>query len=230
MTGRGAMADADLRFEGRSVQRTLWVRFSRWAILTPAIAWLLVVVNLGSAIPGYLYWYGDSLSAAPWYFWLFVPDSPLSVTFMGAALVAFHYGRRWQFLGLIACGACMKYGLWTDFVWFTNYLSGGSYHFDAVLMSVTHFGMIVEGLMLSTFLRFRPLPVLFASLFLIVNDVVDYVLGYHPPVPNPEDIGAISYFSALTTAVIVLSFGAMSWRSSRHPNDRLSWADREGGR
>ena len=70
------MVEAGARLERRPVLRDLWLRFARWAVLTPAIAWLLVVVNLGSAVPGYLFWYGDSLSAAPWYLWLFVPDSP----------------------------------------------------------------------------------------------------------------------------------------------------------
>ena len=144
---------------------------------------------------------------------------------MGIALVAFHYGRRWEFLGLLATGACMKYGLWTDFVWFTNYLSGGHYHFTAVLMSATHFGMFVEGLILSTFLRFRPLPILFASLFLVVNDVVDYVLGYHPSVPNPEDLSVISWFASVTTAVVVVSWIVMSWISWRRTGGRRSWAD-----
>jgi len=177
---------------------------AEWAVRTPAVVWLLVLINLGSAIPGYLFWYGDSLSRAPWYFWLFVPDSPLSVTFMGAALVAFHYGRRWDLLGLLATGTCIKYGLWTDFVWLTNYVSGGEYHFTAILMSVTHFGMFVEGLVLTGLLRFRPLPVLVASLFLVGNDLVDYALGYHPPLPNPGDLGAITRFSVAETAVIIV--------------------------
>jgi len=219
------VVEAGARLERRPVLRDLWIRFARWAVLTPAIAWLLVVVNLGSAVPGYLFWYGDSLSAAPWYLWLFVPDSPLSVTFMGIALVAFHYGRRWEFLGLLATGACMKYGLWTDFVWFTDYLAGGKYDFVAILMSLTHFGMVVEGLILSMFLRFRPLPVLLASLFLIVNDVVDYVFGYHPPIPNPEDLGSITWFSVGTTAVIVCSWTALCWARWRNPGGVRPWAD-----
>lgn len=197
------------------IRWTPWVRFARWVIETPAILWLLVVVNLGSAVPGYLFWYGDSLGRAPWYLWLFVPDSPLAVTFMGIALIAFHYGRRWETLGLVASGACMKYGLWTVFIWFTNYLSGGEYHFTAILMSLTHFGMVVEGLILSVYLRFRPIPLLIASLFLIVNDIVDYGLGYHPPLPNPQDLGLITRFSVAETAVIVLFWIVMAVMAAR---------------
>lgn len=203
--GRIDVNDTHSYFTPGVIRWRPWVRFARWAVETRGILWLLVAVNLGSAIPGYLFWYGDSLLKAPWYLWVFVPDSPLSVTLMGIALVAFHYGRRWEILGLVAAGACIKYGLWTDFVWFTNYLSGGEYHFTAILMSLTHFGMVIEGLILAVYLRFRPWPVGVASLFLIANDVVDYVFGYHPPVPNPADLNLIAGFSAAETGVIVLA-------------------------
>jgi len=210
--------ETDLRFPEGPIYWRPWVGLAEWAVRTHAVVWILVLINVGSAVPGYLFWYGDALLRAPWYLWLFVPDSPLSVTFMGAALVAFHYGWRWDLLGLVATGACMKYGLWTDFVWLTNYLSGGEYHFTAILMSITHFGMFVEGLVLSGLLHFRPLPVLVASLYLIVNDVVDYVLGYHPPLPNRGDLDAITRFSVAETAVIVvlwIALAAVAYRRTR---------------
>lgn len=204
------MTGTDLRSPVGPIRWGPWVRLAEWAVRTPAVVWLLVLINIGGAVPGYLFWYGDALLRAPWYFWLFVPDCPLAVTFMGAALLSFHYGRRWDLLGLVAAGTCVKYGLWTDFAWLTNYLSGGQYHFTAILMSVTHFGMFVEGLVFSSLLRFRPLPVLVASLFLVVNDVVDYVLGYHPPLPNHVDLGVITRFTVAETAVIVVVWAALA--------------------
>ena len=188
-----------------------WEAFARWAVGSP-IVWVLVLSNLGGAIAGYLFWYGGALGATPFYLWPFVPDSPLSVTLMGVALIFFRFSRRLEFLGTIAVGMCMKYGIWTVFVWFTNYLSGGDYHFIAVTMSLTHFGMVIEGFILVTFLRLRPVQVLLAALFLIVNDVVDYVFGYHPPLPNPEDLGTISAFAAATTVVIVIWWAVALWR------------------
>lgn len=188
---------------------------STWVVMTPAIMWFLVVVLAGSAVAGYIYWYGNSILAAPWYLWLFVPDSPLSVTLMAAALVAFHFGHHWDLLGLVAAGTCIKYGIWTDFVWFTDYLSGGDYHSAAILMSATHFGMVILGLIIAVFLRFRLVAVAVTSLFLIVNDIVDYVLGYHPNLPNPEDVPAIWRFSVATTAVLVAWFVIMAWVARR---------------
>lgn len=177
--------------------------------------WLLVVANLGGAVPGFLFWYGDLLTDIPWYVWPLVPDSPLAVTFMGVALIALRYGRLCDTLGLVASGTCIKYGLWTDFAWFTNYLSGGEYDFTAVLMSLTHLGMVIEGFILGTFLRFRLGGVAIASLFLILNDVADYGFGYHPPLPNPENIGAVRCFSVGTTLAIVLFCIGTAWVLSR---------------
>jgi len=199
-----------------------FLRFAGWVIHMPAIAWLLILVNLASAVAGYLYWYGGALSRAPLYVWPFVPDSPLAVTLMAGAILSFHYRRAIEFLGLVAAGACIKYGVWTDFVWFTNSLSGGGYPFDAVLMSLTHFGMIIEGLIIMRFLRFRPLPVVLASLFLAVNDFVDYALGYHPSVPNPQDLDLIMPFSVGTTAVIVLFWLSAAWFRGRADNSMIT--------
>lgn len=208
------MTDSDLERDALLIRWRPWVAFSH-RLVNAALMWPLAAVLVVSAVAGYILWYGSSILAAPWYLWPFVPDSPLAVTFMGAALVAFHYGRHWELLGLLASGACIKYGLWTDFVWLANDLSGGAYGMVAILMSLTHFAMVILGLALVVFLRFRALPVLAASLFLIVNDVVDYVLGYYPPLPDPQDLGAIARFAAGTTAVIVCSWIVVTWMSSR---------------
>lgn len=207
------MFEIELRPEDPAESANLWVHFTRWLIVSP-IAWLLVAANLGSSLAGYIYWYGDSILAAPWYFWIFVPDCPLAGTLMGFALLAFHYGRRWDFLGLLAAGTCIKYGLWTVVFWAANYHAGGGYDLESIIMSITHFIMIIEGLILTTFLRFRILPVLVASLFLVANDLVDYVAGYHPGVPDTVDIGYMARWAIGMTVVIVVFWIAMSGRSA----------------
>src|SRR5664279_6254154 len=57
----------------------LWTKLVQWGVGNPWIVWSLVAVNLISSAAGYVYWYGDSILAAPPYFWPFVPDSPLSL-------------------------------------------------------------------------------------------------------------------------------------------------------
>jgi uncharacterized membrane protein YpjA len=206
--------DIDLRASDQAAPGNLWVRFARWVIASPVV-WLVVAANLGGSIAGYIFWYGDSILAAPWYYWVFVPDCPLAATLMGIALIGFHFRRRWDLLGLLATSTCIKYGLWTVVYWAANYSAGGHYDFESVTMSVTHFIMIIEGLMLTTFLRFRLLPVAIASLFLIANDLVDYVAGYHPGLPQLVGTGLMAGVAIGMTVIIVAFWAAMTWFSAR---------------
>ncbi|MBU2602759.1 MAG: DUF1405 domain-containing protein [Actinobacteria bacterium] len=182
----------------------LWRRLSHRVVSTSWIVWTLVAINLLSAVSGYIYWYGPDILAAPLYLWPFVPDSPLSATLWAFALLAFHYGRRWEFLGLLAVTGCVKYGLWTDWVWFTNALSGGRYSIEAVVLSANHFGMVLEGLLLVPLLRPRLHHALLVAVWYGINDLVDYGFGSHPRVPNPEDIGLITAFAIGSTVILVL--------------------------
>ncbi len=188
----------------RAGAASLWRRLSYRVVGTPWIVWTLVAINLLSAVSGYIYWYGSDILAAPLYLWPFVPDSPLSATLWAFALLAFHYGKRWEFLGLLAVTGCVKYGLWTDWVWFTNALSGGRYSIEAVVLSANHFGMVLEGLLLVPLLRPRLHHALLVAVWYGINDLADYGFGNHPRVPNPQDIELITAFAVGSTVVLVL--------------------------
>jgi uncharacterized membrane protein YpjA len=181
----------------------LWVRSSRWVVLGPAV-WVVAVADLGGAIAGFSYWYGSTILAAPWYYWIFVPDCPVAALLMGIALLAYHFGRRWDFLGLLAVGACLKYGLWTVISWTVDFSRGDPLSLEGVAMAVTHFILIIQGLLLARFLRYRLLPVVAASLFLVANDVVDYVAGQYPRLPELVGVGLMRVVAVVATAAIVI--------------------------
>jgi len=191
----------------------VWRSLSHLVVRTPWMVWTLVAINLLSAVAGYIYWYGSDILAAPIYLWPFVPDSPFSATLWALALLAFHYRRRWEFLGLMAVTGCIKYGLWTDWVWFTNALSGGHYSVQAIVLSANHFAMVAEGLLLVPLLRPRLRHVLFVAAWYGFNDLMDYGFGSHPRVPNPEDIGLITAFAIGSTVALVLWWSVRAYRS-----------------
>lgn len=220
------MGEAGLRPTLFKPARDLWARFVDWVVMSPVV-WLVVAADLLGAVLGYVYWYGDRLAETPWYLWIFIPDCPLAATFMAGALVAFHYGRRWDFLGLLAAGTCIKYGVWTVVLWIANDLRGGSYDLESVVMSVTHLIMIVQGLMLTGLLRFRPVPVVLASLFLILNDVVDYATVHAPRVPRIVGVEFMSRVSIAMTVIIVVFWTVMAWVFFRRKRQR---ATASGGR
>ncbi|MHB1343581.1 MAG: DUF1405 domain-containing protein [Thermoleophilia bacterium] len=185
---------------------------------TPWAVWTIVLINLTSAVAGYVYWYGSDILAAPVYLWPFVPDSPFSATLLALGLLAFHRGRRWELLGLMAVTGCIKYGLWTDWVWLTNALSGGGYTVEAVVLSANHFGMVLEGLVLLPLLHPRRRHVLFVAIWYGLNDLTDYGLGSHPRVPNPEDLDIITIFAVASTVVLCALWAARLLRSSSGPD------------
>jgi uncharacterized membrane protein YpjA len=220
--------EAELVMSDEATGDNLWVRFARWVVRSPVV-WVVVAADLGGSIAGYIFWYGDSILAAPWYYWIFVPDCPLAASLMGIALIGFRFRRRWDFLGLLATSTCMKYGLWTVVYWAANYSAGGHYDFESVTMSVTHFIMIIQGLMLTTFLRFRLLPVAIAALFLIGNDLVDYVAGYHLGLPDSVGMGLMAWVAIGMTAIIVAFWAAMTWVSVRRRRPPAAAAPGGGG-
>ena len=190
------------------------MRFGRWVIMSRAV-WLVAAADLIGALLGFVYWYGDDILQGPWYYWVFIPDCPLAAMLMGIALLGFHFKRGWHLLGLLAVGTCVKYGLWTVVYWAANYSAGGSYDLESITMSLTHFAMLVQGLLLTRFLRYRLWPVLVAVLFLAGNDVVDYVAGYHPRLPALVQVGLMMRVAVVMTVVIAVFWGVMTWVSAR---------------
>ncbi|MCE7980667.1 MAG: DUF1405 domain-containing protein [Caldilinea sp. CFX5] len=91
-------------------------------------------------------------------------------------------------LGLFAFGQ-IKYGIWTITAWLvywrnTNLVFGApDFSFDSVFMTLTHIGLLGQGIFLLTY--FRPdLPTALISFaWFALSDFVDYGLGYYPGLP-----------------------------------------------
>jgi len=183
-----------------------WGRLSGWLVRTRWAVYTLVTINLAMSLAGYIYWYGSDILAAPLWKWPFVPDSPLSGTLVALSLLAYHRGRHWHLLGLFAVTGAIKYGLWTDFIWFTNSLTSHTYTLEAWSLSLNHFAMAIEGLLLLPLIRFRGRDVLIVAAWYGFNDLLDYGVGPHPRVPNPWDFTAITIFAVGSTAVLSLAW------------------------
>lgn len=188
-------------------------KVSRW-LLTSPIAWVVAVADLAGAIAGYTYWYGSTILASPWYYWVFVPDCPLAATFMGIALLAYRFGRTWRLVGLLAAGMSVKYGLWTVVSWTIELSGGGPLGWEGITMAGTHSILLVQGLLLCCVLSYRWVPVLVASLYIVGNDLVDYTAGQYPALPASVDVGPMMWVAVSTTAIIVLFWAYRTWMSA----------------
>ena len=198
----------------------LWGRASWWIARTPWVVWTIVFIDLSAALAGLILWYGRDVLAAPPYLWPFVPDSPLSAALGGAALWAIHRRGRADLLGLLAVMGLIKYGLWADWYWFVPSLHGFAYTFEGIHLSISHFGMVLQGLALLPLIAPRLPQTLLVIMWYLANDVVDYRLGYYPRIPYPQFYTDVRDFALATTAVlstIWLVLTALRW--FRRPKD-----------
>ena len=213
MDGSYLLIDTE-RGPGGSTPRGPWMKFLRWVIMSPVV-WVVALADLGGSLAGYSYWYGSTILSAPWYYWVFVPDCPLAAMLMGAALLAYHFRRRWDVLGVLAAAMCIKYGLWTVVSWTIEFSRGGPLTLEGVTMTAAHAALLVQGLMLLPFLRYRLVSVLIASLFLVGNDLADYVAGQYPRLPGTVGVKPMMWLAVATTAAIVMAYWSTTWVAAR---------------
>lgn len=175
--------------------------------------WALLGVNAVGSVYGFL-WYQDQLRAtAPWQ-WPVVPDSPGSTLLFACFLLALLSGRRPGWLAALALVSLMKYGLWTALVLPYNVVVlGSALRFDDVHLTLSHFGMWVQGLI---FARVYPPPLgwaLAAWGWLYLQDYVDYVHGLHPALPSAELFGPAA---AIAVGLSTVWGAVLTWLALRH--------------
>lgn len=126
---------------------------------------------------------------------------------------------RW--LLLITALGSIKYGIWTVTAWalfWKNtalYMGAPMLTPESLFMTLTHIGMIVQGLFLLTYFTPSRSAVLAAFVWLGLSDVVDYALGYHPPVYVPDQLIPLATLQWSTISVTVLLCGWALWQSRR---------------
>lgn len=188
---------------------------------------VLFLINAGGAASGYL-WYARQLAATPWYYWPFVPDSPLSATLFALALFSFLSGRRgagWQFLALVASAWIIKYGLWAMGIITGYWLAPATPTLIEWALWLSHLGMVAEGCLYLPFLAVSRRQAFGLTLWLVLNDYIDYGLGQHPYLflPQQETL-ALALAIALTSGLSLVAWGR-AFLTKNHPN----WRQENGG-
>ncbi len=103
------------------------------------------------------------------------------------ATIFFRQAPAWL-LGLFAFGQ-IKYGIWTITAWLVYWrntaLVYGSpdFSFDSVFMTLTHIGLLGQGIFLLTYFRPDLTTVLVSFGWFALSDFVDYGLGFYPGLP-----------------------------------------------
>lgn len=139
----------------------------------------LVFINILGSAYGY-YWYREQLAVTPFYFWPFVPDSPLSTTLFALALIVRYNGAGFPLFQTVALTASIKYGLWAVVIISQYWLGGGQVEFTETMLWLSHLGMAAEGAIFLKTIQPGRAVILLTAAWMLLNDLMDYGLGLHP--------------------------------------------------
>jgi uncharacterized membrane protein YpjA len=190
--------------------------------------WFIVLSNLGGAAYGFVLYYGEQLLSTNPLLWLFVPDCPLYALLFALAFLARGNPRPrivervtgrsldvsfvW-FLGFLGA---MKYGFWTVFVLsaYSGFYFTPASGFMYSVLFVAHLFLLFETILLVGRIRVRKWFLPAGIVWFLANDLSDYLLGTHPPLPGdalgfmfPATVGMTIMFSLLSYRVLSLKYG-----------------------
>lgn len=194
----------------------------------PNLAWLLAV-NVLAMLVGVRF-YVETLPEVPTYLWPLYADSPAALFLvtlslatllpnLGTPLRDAPRNRALAYLHTFAFAWLLKYGLWTAValnLGFSSYF-GPPWSEDALwaywFIVLTHLGFVVEAYLLPRYGATTRGALAAVLAALLVNDALDYLLGYHPPLRYEPGI-------ALPLATVGLSVVAVG--AAARAFDRLA--------
>ncbi|RHB51059.1 DUF1405 domain-containing protein [Exiguobacterium sp. AM39-5BH] len=166
----------------------------------------LFIINLLGTIYGYV-WYEPQLQDTPFIYWPFVPDSPTASLFFTIVLGLWIAGKKSPLMETLAFVTLIKYGVWAVImnILFLRELGPDTATFTilmAVMLMVSHGGMAMQALLYAPFMSWTVRSFFLTLVWVIHNDVVDYVLGQWPRYPSlAEQIAWIGYGSFWLTGI-----------------------------
>ncbi|TCI27355.1 MULTISPECIES: DUF1405 domain-containing protein [Exiguobacterium] len=171
-----------------------------------AVLTFLFIVNLLGTIYGYV-WYEPQLRDTPLIYWPFVPDSPTASLFFTIVLALWLLKKSSPLIETLAFITLVKYGVWAVVmnVLFLMKLGDDADTFIvlmAVMLMLSHGAMAVQAFLYAPFMRWTVSSFVLTLIWVIHNDVVDYVLGQWPRYPSlAEHIMWIGYGSFWLTGI-----------------------------
>jgi len=173
-----------------------------------AVLWIVGLINLAGTLYGY-YWYEPQLATSKWYFYPFIPDSPTASLFFTIIVFLWIFGRRSRLFEALAFVTLIKYGVWAVVMnaLMLNELGTSNAYLTtmALMLMVSHGAMAFQALLFSPLMTFSIKELVLVAIWVVHNDVVDYVLGQWPRYPAlAEHIKWIGYGSFWLTDLCLL--------------------------
>ncbi|NGP43725.1 DUF1405 domain-containing protein [Bacillaceae bacterium SIJ1] len=183
-----------------------------------AIMTALFIVNALGTVYGY-YWYRFQLEDTPAHFYIFVPDSPTASLFFTIVLGLWLIGKHNRWIEALALVTMFKYGIWAVVMNVLTWAETGSLSLTALMLVFSHGAMAIEAILYSPFYRFTVGPLLFAAVWTLHNDVIDYVFGQLPRYPALDlyvpEIGYFTFWLSMLSILVAYAFGVKNDRLRR---------------
>lgn len=167
----------------------------------------VIAANAVGALYGFVFYYGEALKSVNPVLAVFVPDCPLYALLFAVALALMCLGRRLNLFYFLVFIGALKYGFWTMFV----LVKYSDYYFtqNSLLYSilfVSHLGLFLETVLLLGKITLKKSHLPIALVWFLMNDLADYVLKTHPPLPEE----ALQYMF-IATVLMSLFFCGLSF-------------------
>ncbi|KGX92149.1 membrane protein [Pontibacillus halophilus JSM 076056 = DSM 19796] len=173
---------------------------------------LLIIINLFGTLYGY-WWYDFQLQQTPALYYIFVPDSPTASLFFTIALIFIWFNRNAPYVEALAIVTLFKYGVWAVVMNVLTLMEAGSLHPTGYMLILSHGAMALEGILYARFYKIKWRHLIFAGVWTLHNDVIDYVFEQMPIYGRLMDsMNEIGYF---TFWLSILSLGIAYWFTIR---------------
>ncbi len=153
-------------------------------------------------------YYGQQISVTNPLLWLFVPDCQLSALFFSVSILMIYLRKGKEWFIQLGLASSLKYGLWTLIVMLYRidfYFNG----LDYWIIIIAHLFLMIQPLIFIKRFKLSKQSIT-AFTFLFINDLIDYTLGTHPPLPT-DFVKAMSLITPLTTMITL----SLSYINSR---------------
>jgi uncharacterized membrane protein YpjA len=181
------------------------------------ILFFLVLANLVGAFYGFVFYYGKKFFLTPLHLWLFVPDCPLFSFLFAFSVFLVLMDKEKSFLFFFTLAGSLKYGFWTVFVllFFSGFYFTPENHLMYSVLLVAHVFLFVESFLLIKKIKFKLFYLVPSLLFFVANDLSDYFLDTHPPLPESE-LNFMFYFTLLSSLAFV-AFALLLVKKAKSP-------------
>lgn len=163
----------------------------------------LLICNAAGTIYGYI-WYGGQLSVTPWYFYPFVPDSPTATLFLCILIILILFNKKSGLISALAFTTLIKYGVWAVIMNIWNFIDMGFISPVGLMLIASHTAMAVQAFMFLPHMEIKPWHFYVTALWLVHNDVIDYVFMQYPKYGDLHQYAPIIGYLAFWLTVVVL--------------------------